>query len=157
VLLPALLLGPVLSGAALLLHAHGEEGEHLHLVSAEGRVEHDSHGTHAELQHVAEHRRAELDHGDHGSDSPRIPEEPRHEGSHLLIVFPGTLQLVSVGSATLLRSAQPVAFVLAPAPLIESTRRAPAFVGVGPPGRSWPGKERSGVAALVATSRAILI
>ena len=145
---PALLLVPVLGGDALLLHDHGQEGDHFHVVSGQASERHDHHATHQEFRLADEHQDHEL--------SP-APDEHQHEGSGVLISFSGALHLSSVGAAQLSRPAPSFLFHFVAEPRARSRVDPPAFVGAGPPGRARPGRARSGVAAVLVTSCAILI
>jgi hypothetical protein len=147
------MLGPTLGEDALLLHAHGGSSEHLHFVSPQADERHDHH---------ADHQEFELSDGHDGHEtgctlpgSPTTPSEQEHESSRILISFPGALHFSSISSGPLLRSAMTLMLCHAAEPRLQS--RAAAFIGTGPPGRAGPGKERSGIAAVLATSRAILI
>ena len=150
--LPTLLIGPVLGGDALLLHAHGVVGEHFHLVREDVEAEHhEDHGPWLAL----DHHDHELEH--HPSADPSSPQREPDERSRLLISLPGPLHFCSVHSPQLAGPAHTFVLRFEGEPRIHSRVNAPAFVGTGPPGRTRPVKERSGLAAVLATSRAILI
>ena len=152
--LPTLLIGPVLGGDALLWHAHGDVGEHFHLVR-EDNVEADHHEDHGAGLALDHHDHEDEHHPDAGPSSPR--REPEHERSRLLISLPGPLHLCSVHPPQLAAPAHTFVVRFEGEPRVQSRVTAPAFVGTGPPGRARPVKERSGFAAVLAASRAILI
>lgn len=161
-LVPALLLGQILGGDALLVHAHGADGEHVHVVSELTSATHDHDHAHHGVAPAVE----PLGHGSDGqcagSDSsgvPRAPRqhEPQHEDSCVLISFPGPLHVTSLGSAPWLRPASEAVLRVEGEPRFQSRVAAPALTGAGPPGRERPGKKREGLLAVLASSRAILL
>jgi hypothetical protein len=143
VLLPVLVAGPVLGGAAIRFHAHGAAGEHVHVVADVDHVHvHDFHAGHAAA---------------HGHELPAGEKHDEPTPTGLLVEFPRVIAAVAksadVPSSTgsVLRSVMPLAsWSLSPS---ASTHR---------PGlcrSSWPPQpsERSGVAVLLRSSHALLI
>jgi len=143
--LPALVLLPVFAGLQALVHAHGTAGGHVHLPT---HHEHASDEAWHAAQHAAEH--------EHEHETPGVGEED--------VPAPGSrLELPELAAAPARDGAAALAkSVATPAPCpaprwslacIESSH-APEFFRSGwPPQESW----RSGVAALLCSSHAILI
>jgi len=128
------------------MHEHSDVGEHVHVLSA---AAHEHHGEHA-AQHELEHEILEQP-----ASHPAFAS-PEREGSHLLIAFPGHMGSPSASSASLVPSALlPLCSTLVPP--VPGRLAVPAISGTGPPGRARGEKQRSGIAAVLATSRAILI
>jgi len=141
---PTLVLGPLWDGGVLLVHEHSEAGEHVHVLSEAAHEHHGEHAAQHELE-VAEQLVSQL-----------ALANPEREGSHLLIAFPGPLGSSSTSSASLVPSALlPLYATLVP--LVPIRQAVAAISGTGPPGRARGEKQRSGVAAVLRTSRAILI
>ncbi len=143
-LLPALIFGPALRGTAWF-HAHGTSGGHLHLPPSE--PDHDDLGA-LHAWHDAQHRYA------HETEKHQ-EAEPTPEG--LLIELPQILA-AAPGRSTLASAASIHASLLPPSPrwhvfLVATTYRPDLFRSGWPPQRA----QRSGVAALVRSSHAILI
>ncbi len=145
VLLPALIVGPALGGMAAWLHSHGPSGGHLHLLAPE--TEHADLGT-LHAWHDGQHRHEHED-GTHEED------EPAPTG--LLIELP---QILAAPSSDPTLASAPSIHLPALLPsahwhlaLVDSTHR-PELCRSG-----WPpqGAKRSGVAALLRSSHAILI
>ncbi len=142
-LLPALLLGPAFGGVAAWIHSHGPAQGHVHWLPDD----HDHDVAAFDGWHAAQHRRGH-EHGDH-------EEGPAPTG--LLVELPGFVAASARGS-TVPPTASLQALALLPltgwhlALVLSSTRPGPIRSG-WPPG----GTERSGVAALLRSSHAILI
>jgi hypothetical protein len=140
-LLPGLLFGPALGGMAAWLHSHGSAGDHLHLLAEQVGADHL--GTLHDW-HDAQHEQEQLD----GSDEGDVPAP-----TGLLIELPQALASTTLVSTL---DVHPPALLQAPQwklGLAEGTcRREPHRSG-------WPPQlaKRSGVAALLRSSHAILI
>ena len=143
-LLPALIFGPALGGMAAWLHSHGPSGGHLHLLALE--TDHDL-GARQEW-HDAQHRH------DHQDDTHH-EEEPTPVG--LLIELPQVIgtapRVTALSSATWFPLPAFVPSVRSTLVLVESTYRPDLRRSGWPPQRA----KRSGVAALLRSSHAILI
>ncbi|MEW6072904.1 MAG: hypothetical protein AB1726_09990 [Planctomycetota bacterium] len=143
-LLPALLSGPALGRAAAWIHWHGHSGGHVHLL----RDEHARNVAALDGWHDAQHRPGH-ENGEHEKNGPA----PKG----LLIDLPELVAASPPGS-TAIPAASVLALALLPIPglhlaLVESSIR-PGFLR-----SAWPplGSKRSGVAALLRSSHAILI
>jgi hypothetical protein len=144
-LLPGPLFGPALAGMGAWLHSHGPEGEHLHFLAPQ--VEADQLGTlhdwHA-AQHGHEH--------EEGSDEDEVPAP-----TGLLIDLPHLLA-APWGGTTLVAASSVHLPAILPVPrwhlaLAEGTHGHELYRSGWPPQRT----KRSGVAALLRSSHAILI
>ncbi len=159
-LVPAFLLGAVLAGDALLVHEHGEEGRHVHVVSGSAHAGHGDHshhhGTWREGQAgepaalAARPERADPGHG-------LVASEARTRGPCHRIVFPAPLRTVAASSGPV-----PCSPALLGSAAFDWPRLAlvPASGATGPPGRAsraQGSKQRSGIAIVVAASHAIRI
>ena len=149
VLLPGLLFGPALGGMAAWLHSHGPAGEHLHLVSAQ--VDQDHPGT-LHGWHDVQHRHEREDGREDGSDQDDVPAP-----TGLLLELPHILA-APVGGTTLFSAPSVPLPAVLPVPrwhlaLVEGTHRHELHCSGWPPQRAM----RSGVAALLRSSHAILI
>jgi hypothetical protein len=143
---PTLVLGPLWKGGSLVVHEHSEVGEHVHVFSETAHEHHEEHAAQHELEHEAAERLV---------SQPALAK-PERERVHLLMALPGPLGSPAASSAS------PVPSALLPlyatvGPRAPSCQTAPAISGAGPPGRACGEKQRSGVAAVLTTSRAILI
>jgi hypothetical protein len=144
-LLPGLLFGPALGGMAAWLHSHGPAGEHLHLVTEQ--VDQDRLGTLHDW-HDAQHQ-YEREDGIDEDDAP-TPTGLVIELPHILAVPGGSTTLVSTLGVHLP--------AVLPVPrwhltLVEGAPRHELYCSDWPPQRA----QRSGVAALLSSSHAILI
>ncbi len=152
VALPALLFGPAFSGAVAWFHAHGAEGGHVHLLTEEHHHAH-GHGVVAHEESPRSQPHVETETTDH---------EPGHgDGGPAPHGF--RIELPAFDAAPT-RSSTPIppASVLALAGhpslcgprLVVAGSTHPARIRCG-----WPpqGAQRSGVAALLGSSHAILI
>jgi hypothetical protein len=145
VLLPMLLLGPALGGVAASLHAHGDAGAHVHVLALGSAAECGS----SALQdwHATQHQ--------HSDGAPTTGADDRApEG--LTVEFPAAL--AQSAAAPRPRVVGDAAFAaLLPIPLavpcLASGHRAPLARTESPPPRA----ARTGVAALLRSSHAILI
>jgi hypothetical protein len=144
-LLPALLLAQVLGGQDLLLHSHGETAAHLHIVPHEAPAHAHGYGPrHAEDVRSHEHDDLPVD-----SDG--------HDACEFRLASPGSLL---PGSA---RSFDSTGWIAAASeiPTFEPWHprfgEEPLTADRKPPEPSPPRKERSGIASLLSSSRAILI
>jgi hypothetical protein len=147
VLLPALAFGPILGGAAVLLHAHGLTGEHLHVVAA--AADHSHVGAFEEW-HGALH-----EHGHDGSTQEEKQDEPAPIGlpfelPRILATPPGSWASPCAASIVLPLALPVSTWHLAP---VWSTHRLDLCRSSWPPQRA----RRSGTAALLRSSHAILI
>jgi hypothetical protein len=145
-LIAALVLGSALGGSTAWLHSHGHSGGHVHLVAAEIAP------ADLEVLHAWHDAR-------HHEGHEHAPEEEREEGpapDELLIELP---QILAAASRT---STVPTTSVQAPAlpaslrwqlALVESVHRPDVCRSGWPPEVAG----RSGVAALLRSSHAILI
>lgn len=143
VLLPALLCGSLFAGVSAWIHAHGEDGTHVHLVAS----------THAhEVAALHDHHVDE--HGDQHEDDCHEPEEPCPGG--LLVELPDFLAThrdgTPAGPATGVLALGPSAVIRVCCAVATRPRPAPVPTGWPPPRH-----ERSGIAALLLSSHALLI
>ena len=145
VLLPGLLFGPALGGMAAWLHSHGPSGEHLHLLTEQVAQDHLGalHDWH-DAQHRHEH--------DDGTDGE---DEPAPTG--LLIELPQLLA-APLGGTTLVPALGIQVPAIIPVPrwhlaLVEGIHKHELYCSGWPPQR----EKRTGVAALLRSSHAILI
>lgn len=150
--LPALLFGPALSGAVAWFHAHGAEGGHVHLLPEEL---HHVHG-----DGVVAHEESPRSHP-HGEGETRDHEPGHGDGGQAPHGF--RIELPAFDAAPTRGSTPiPPALPLALAGLPSLRGPTPVVAGPTHPGRirsGWPpqGAQRSGVAALLGSSHAILI
>jgi hypothetical protein len=144
-LLPGLLFGQALGGMAAWFHSHGPAGEHLHLVSEQLGQDHP--GTLHDW-HDAQHRHERED----GSDQDDVPAPTglMLELPYLLAAPVRSTTLVSASSVSLPASLPVPRWHLA---LVEGAHRHELCCSGWPPQRAM----RSGVAALLRSSHAILI
>lgn len=145
VLLLGLLFGPALGGMAAWLHSHGPAGEHLHFVTEQ--VGQDHVGTLHDW-HDTQHRYERED----GSDQDDVPAP-----MGLLVDLPHILA-APVGGTTLVSALSVHLPAVLPVPrwhlaLVEGINRHELYCSGWPPRRA----KRSGVAALLRSSHAILI
>ncbi len=139
-LLPTLVLGPVLGGTRALFHSHGDEGEHVHLVSS--LAEH-AHAENLEAWHAEQHGESP----GHDHEDPLPPS--------IVIQFP---ELVAVAHLPGLAAHADASFsscCTSPAWRQDVLCRLPVAHAPSPP--SPPGITRSGIALLLRSSHAILI
>ncbi len=145
VLLPALIVGPALGGMAAWIHSHGPSGGHVHLLAKQ--LDHGDLGTLHDW-HDAQHRH------DH-EDGTHEEDEPAPTG--LLIELPQILAALSSGPTLASAGSIHLPALLPSArwhsALVESTHRPDLCRSGWPPQRV----KRSGVAALLCVSHAILI
>lgn len=155
--LPLLLLGPVLAGGALLVHAHGEAGAHLHLVPAAQSERSAAHHSHHGAQLDHEHARPAAPES-HSRPSPsRAPIEPPPAKPLLLLTFPGSAPLAVCATSSICEPGPLPAPCFVAEACARERARSPAPGATGPPGRARSAKQRSGIVAVRATSRAIRI
>jgi hypothetical protein len=137
-------LGTVLRGGALLVHDHGESGAHVHAL---GNVAAEVASEHAHASSGAEPAEESV-----RSAAPADARDPQG----VLLVLPAPVSLAALGCEP---AACPPALVdvatLVPPSWEGSGARA--HTGAGPPGPVRCAKQRSGVAALLTTSRALLL
>lgn len=131
---------------AAWLHSHGPAGDHVHLLAE--RVDTDHHRTLHDW-HAAQHRH-ERGGGDHEENETPAP-------AGLLIDLPHVLATPSAGATPVAAASVHLPANL-PAPrwhlaLVEGTHRHELYCSGWPPQRA----KRSGVAALLRSSHAILI
>jgi hypothetical protein len=145
--LAMLVLASVLGGVVAWVHSHGASGIHIHL-----RVGHSDH------EDATAHARHDAAHGHEHGDAvhePREEDEPAPGG--LRIEFPDVLVASTRGSLSVgfdeVVAAAPPSFRRWQLVVSESTHRPEMFPSGWPP--QW--ERRTGVAALLRTSRAILI
>jgi hypothetical protein len=145
-LVPGLLVASVLAGNVLLVHRHDEHGSHVHVV--ESRTGH----AHS-VAHPAEEPEPIV--ADEEAEALLGPLSAEHgEGAPLRLSFQGNWSFTSLGAWTRTCPALPVAGSVEPRVVLGTC--APPHAGTGPPGRAR-GKQRSGLVAVVTTSRAIRI
>jgi len=150
--LPALLFGPAFSGAVAWFHAHGAEGAHVHLLLEE---HHHAHG-----QGVVAHE--EDRHSHHPDGGETGDDEPGHgDGGPVPHGF--RIELPAFDAAPT-RGSSPIPPATTHSLAGPPASRGPTVPSVAPthPVRirsGWPpqGAQRSGVAALLRSSHAILI
>lgn len=146
---PLLLLAPVLSGRALLWHAHDDAGAHLHVLAEH---EHASHEGNAHQRWLADEHHRHAD--EHHDGAPPAPDEHRESDCFVVslagLFCPGASARGAPQPRALLDGAVntgPRATTPSAVPLADS----------GPAARRLRAKLRSGTARIVATSHALRI
>ncbi len=156
VLAPLFLLGAFLGGDALVLHEHGAEGRHYHVVSGSARAEPAHHHGPAQEQRAS---RAAAQPVSGAAESKECALARERAGAlRLELAFPGEVQAPVSDSAP--RERVPAVAVAGSAPAAVRHALDPAPMGAGPPGRRVPSsgkKQRSGIALVVTASHAIRI
>jgi hypothetical protein len=142
-LLPVFALGPALGGGMAWFHSHGPSGGHLHLVPSEHGHDHDA----LDAWHEVQHHRAQE------GESHEVAE---HAPDGLRIEMPAVIATAPSKAPAPGTSIAPPAFLPSPGWSVElpgATCRPERCRSGWPPGKA----RRSGVAALLRSSHAILI
>ncbi|MFN0207794.1 MAG: hypothetical protein ACKVS6_15910 [Planctomycetota bacterium] len=157
VLIPSLVFGPVLGDNTLLLHSHGEGSPHVHVVGDEVAAHPDRLEDAHDLQH--HHEESQELHDAHHESHVDIHNQPknREQRSHGIFIKFLIDKLGKPVHSSSLASVVFVASLTFVAPWQLNFDRTTYLRSSCIVERSPPFANRSGIAALLRTSRAILI